>query len=562
MLSISRLKKHQLVHTDDRPFHCDKCPKSFKSVHVLNAHQLTHINYRPFKCDICLQTFAKKWTLRGHMSTHDRQDGADDLTCTDCRCSFQDRSTYESHVKIHTGERKWECKVCHRGFAKKLKLRKHMVVHSQAMLHKCHLCDREFRWKEKLVKHVMLHTGERPFKCCEPRCVKSFRAHSDLNVHIRNVHKKQPKKLDYPIVKSEPKPNHCELLLMRVNEMDGIPPCDLCTRTFASKDDYLNHIIPAHRDQEAYVCHPCKRVFDDKRVYDDHVEERHRRGEVMWRCQLCPKIFNKRSLFEGHKTLHTTKFQCKICFRFASDEKRLEVHIMNHRYTDIDNSSHACTICCRQFKLRFSLKNHMFKMHGIDLPSLRKPPMRKFECSICHARFVRPTPAYNHMVRVHNIRPEPEVQDMFDLTNLSVEHPELAALSPRQTLNYQSMDPDDPSALATLQNNIRIKVEAMAAQGMWDASEADGSTYLGGSAARAQRQQIIVIQQEGEEEIDLSRVLGNTTSADAQTLTMNADGVLVDDQGNPVSLMVEGGGAATHLLEYLRSSDPVTSRPN
>ncbi|KAF0314326.1 Zinc finger protein 510 [Amphibalanus amphitrite] len=200
MLSLSRLKKHQLVHTDERPFHCDKCPKSFKSIHVLNAHQLTHINYRPFRCELCRQTFAKKWTLRGHMTTHDRCDGADGLKCSTCGCEFLDRSTYDSHIKIHTGERKWECKVCHRGFAKKLKLRKHMVVHSQAMLHKCHLCDREFRWKEKLVKHVMLHTGERPFKCGEPRCTKSFRAHSDLNVHLRNVHKKQPKKLDYPIV--------------------------------------------------------------------------------------------------------------------------------------------------------------------------------------------------------------------------------------------------------------------------------------------------------------------------------------------------------------------------
>ena len=50
--------------------------------------------------------------------------------------------------------------------------------------------------------------------------------------------------------------------------------------------------------------------------------------------------------------------------RFASDEKRLQAHIISHRYTDIDNSSHACTICSRQFKLRFSLKNHMFKVGG------------------------------------------------------------------------------------------------------------------------------------------------------------------------------------------------------
>ena len=77
--------------------------------------------------------------------------------------------------------------------------------------------------------------------------------------------------------------------------------------------------------------------------------------------------------------------------------------------------------------------------------------------------------------------------------------------------------------------------------------------------AAPQRQQIIVIQQEGEEEIDLSRVLGNTVPTEAQTLTMNADGLLVDDQGNPVSLMVEGGGTATHLLEYLRATEPITN---
>ena len=69
-------------------------------------------------------------------------------------------------------------------------------------------------------------------------------------------------------------------------------------------------------------------------------------------------------------------------------------------------------------------------MHSIDLPSLRKPPMRKFECSICHARFVRPTPAYNHMVRVHDIRPEPEVQDLFDLSTLPAEPPDVPEVAP------------------------------------------------------------------------------------------------------------------------------------
>ena len=36
------------------------------------------------------------------MATHDRSDGMDGLKCSHCGCQFLDRSTYESHVKIHT----------------------------------------------------------------------------------------------------------------------------------------------------------------------------------------------------------------------------------------------------------------------------------------------------------------------------------------------------------------------------------------------------------------------------------------------------------------------------
>jgi len=65
-------------------------------------------------------------------------------------------------------------------------LNTHMRLHTGDKKYKCHMCDKAFSQSGNLNKHVRVYTGDKPYKCS--LCDRSFSQSSHLQSHKRHVH--------------------------------------------------------------------------------------------------------------------------------------------------------------------------------------------------------------------------------------------------------------------------------------------------------------------------------------------------------------------------------------
>ncbi|XP_063880944.1 zinc finger protein ZFMSA12A-like isoform X1 [Scylla paramamosain] len=175
--------RHMLVHTNSRPFSCDKCEKKFKSKAELINHKRIH---RPSEerythcCEVCGKRFTQKANLESHLRLHS---GNRPFSCEFCGKCFSQRGNMEEHRRIHTGEKPFVCDVCGVSYSRQGQLAMHRRQHSGEKPHKCQYCEKEFLRREVLKKHEHMHTDTRPYKCSY--CEKSFRDQGKRKVHER-----------------------------------------------------------------------------------------------------------------------------------------------------------------------------------------------------------------------------------------------------------------------------------------------------------------------------------------------------------------------------------------
>ncbi|XP_067321175.1 zinc finger protein 62 homolog [Anolis sagrei] len=415
----SRLKKHQFIHTGERPYQCTDCGEKFLwssslDVHRKKFHKQNKMSNKGKSCvcSECGRTFSGPTYLAQHQQVHLRQKPDQDVDPGDGGSSLDLHST-----KAHDGKKPVP------PFSK--------VSHKGKKSFACNICGKKFTQASNISKHQRLHTGEQPHQCTD--CGERFMWSSSLNAHRRNIHDqtkvsaKKSKSCECPECGrtfSGPTylAQHQQVHLRQKPDQDVDPgdggsslnstTCPTCGKNFNQASDLRKH-QRIHTGEKPYQCTDCGEQFMWNRSLGLHRKNFHKGKKlvpVLQRIALLPGEFLlwselEKKINQGKRITrhpegrikekpykHTDSEESFISLSsLRKDDERKKAELSLLRSPNGKKEAHTCSKCKKSFEWASQLRRHLC-VHSGNMP---------FQCPDCEECFTLKSSLESHRMKAH-----------------------------------------------------------------------------------------------------------------------------------------------------------------
>nr|CAB3264142.1 myoneurin [Phallusia mammillata] len=368
---------------------CKICNRPFNNRNNCMRHTLLHTGVRPFMCDLCGKSYKRKETLNKHCSSGSCRKGISPTKQR--RRDRQQRRIFRKKVKGNSNNYS----------ITDPQILEYLDTNSAPDIFLCTKCGKENSSLGNFRRHIRIHTGEKPFQCTT--CLKHFPRKDSLQAHTSRwkngacyvaPDKQLPEGASITrtvsLINSHIKSAGTTRAILETNSQETLPSdgliqelenaqnfcpfvCAECDLRFEHFQDFSNHRSVEHDVTEEIKCPICHLEFGKELWLTKHLfyhnKERQNTTELstikrkVFVCILCAESFQDEESFQAHGSKICITY-CRFCNKVFASRAHLDRHVRTH----INEDFFACSVCKDSFKTRKKLAAHLKQEHSIIMP--------------------------------------------------------------------------------------------------------------------------------------------------------------------------------------------------